>query len=38
VAAGAVKSAVRKRSMFMEDVKKTFQDTMKEISATKQNL
>jgi hypothetical protein len=38
VAAGAVKSAVRKRSMFMEDVKKTFQDSMKEISATKQNL
>jgi hypothetical protein len=38
VAAGAVQKAVRNRALFMEDIKKTFQSTMKEISATKQNF
>ena len=38
VAAGAVQKAIRNRALFMEDVKKTFQSTLKEISATKQNL
>jgi hypothetical protein len=38
VAAGAVQKAVRNRAMFMEDVKKTFQSTINEISATTQNL
>lgn len=38
VAAGAVQKAVRNRSLFVEDVKKTFQTTMKEISTIKQNI
>jgi hypothetical protein len=38
VAAGAVQKAVRNRAMLMEDVKKTFQSTINEISATTQNL
>jgi hypothetical protein len=38
VAAGAVQKAVRNRSMFVEDVKKTFQATMKEISTVKQDI
>lgn len=38
IAAGAVQKAVRNRAMFMEDVKKTFQSTINEISATTQNL
>jgi len=38
VAAGAVQKAVRNRALFVEDVKKTFQMTMKEISACKQNI
>jgi len=38
VAAGAVQKAVRNRAMFMEDVKKTFQSAINEISATTQNL
>ncbi len=38
VAAGAAQKAVRNRSMFVDDVKKTFQTTMKEISSMKQNL
>jgi hypothetical protein len=38
VAAGAVQKAVRNRALFMEDVKKTFQSTINEISATTQNL
>jgi hypothetical protein len=38
VAAGAAQKAVRNRSMFVEDVKKTFQTTMKEISTIKQNI
>ena len=38
VAAGAVQKAARNRAAFLEDVKKTFQSTMKEISAVKQDL
>ena len=38
IAAGAVQKAVRNRALFVEDVKKTFQMTMKEISAYKQNI
>jgi len=38
VAAGAVKKAVRNRAMFMEDVKKTFQSTIKDISNSTQGL
>jgi hypothetical protein len=38
IAAGAVQKAVRNRAMFMEDVKKTFQRTLNEISATTQHL
>lgn len=38
IAAGAAQKAVRNRSLFMEDVKTTFQATMKEISNTKQNI
>lgn len=38
VAAGAVQKAVRNRALFMEDVKKTFQSTLKEISASKSDL
>jgi hypothetical protein len=38
VAAGAVQKAVRNRSLFVEDVSKTFQTTMKEILAVKQNI
>jgi len=38
IAAGAVQKAVRNRALFMEDVKKTFQSTLNEISATTQNL
>jgi len=38
IAAGAVQKAVRNRALFMEDVKKTFQSTMKEISAIKQDI
>src|SRR4030067_3386996 len=36
IAAGAVQRAVRNRAMFMEDVKKTFQSTLNDISATTQ--
>ena len=38
ITAGAVQKAVRNRALFMEDVKKTFQSTINEISATTQNL
>ena len=38
IAVGAVQKAVRNRALFMEDVKKNFQSTINEISATTQNL
>jgi hypothetical protein len=38
IAAGAVQKAIRNRSLFVEDVNKTFQTTMKDISAIKQNI
>jgi len=38
VAAGAVQKAIRNRALFAEDVKKTFQSTLKEISATQSSL
>lgn len=38
VAAGAVKKAVRNRAMFIEDVKKTFQSTIKDLSAIRQDV
>jgi hypothetical protein len=37
IAAGAVQKAIRSRALFMEDVKKTFQNTLKEISDIKQS-
>ena len=37
IAAGAVQKAIRNRAIFMEDVKKTFQSTLKELSDIKQN-
>ena len=38
VAAGAAQKAIRNRSLFLEDVNKTFQTTMKDIAAIKQNI
>jgi hypothetical protein len=38
IAAGAVQKAVRNRAVFVEDVKKTFQSTMKELSEIKQTI
>jgi hypothetical protein len=38
IAAGAVQKAIRNRSLFVEDVNKTFQSTMKDIAALKQNI
>jgi hypothetical protein len=38
VAAGAVQKAIRSRSLFVEDVNKTFRTTMKDIAAIKQNI
>ena len=38
IAAGAVQKAIKNRALFAEDIAKTFQSTLKEISATKQNL
>jgi len=38
VAAGAIQKGIQSRSMFMEDIKKTFQSTLKEVYATKHNL
>ena len=37
VAVGAVQRAVRNRALFMEDVKKTFQSTLREISDINQS-
>jgi len=37
IAAGAVQKAIRTRALFMEYVKKTFQNTMREISDLKQS-
>jgi len=37
IAAGAVQKAIRSRALFMEDVKKTFQSTLKEISDIQQS-
>jgi hypothetical protein len=37
VAAGAVQKAVRNRALFVEDVKKTFQSTLREISDINQS-
>ena len=37
IAAGAVQKAIRSRALFMEDVKKTFQSTLREISDIKQS-
>ncbi len=37
IAAGAVQKAIRNRALFMEDVKKTFQSTLREISDIKQS-
>jgi hypothetical protein len=38
IAAGAVQKAIRNRSLFVEDVNKTFKSTMKDIAASKQNF
>jgi hypothetical protein len=38
IVAGAVQKAIKNRALFAEDVTKTFQSTLKEISAIKQNL
>jgi hypothetical protein len=38
VAAGAAQKAMRNRALFVEDVKKTLQTTMKDIAAIKQNI
>jgi hypothetical protein len=38
VAAGAVQKGIKSRAIFMEDIKKTFQSTLKEVYATKHNL
>ncbi len=38
VAAGAAQKAIRNRSLFVEDVNKTFRATMKDIAAMKQNI
>jgi hypothetical protein len=38
IAAGAVQKAIKNRALFAEDVTKTFQSTLKEISAINQNL
>ncbi len=38
VAAGAAQKAIRNRSLFVEDVNKTFRTTMKDIAAMKQNI
>jgi hypothetical protein len=37
IAAGAVQKAIRSRAMFVEDVKKTFQSTLRELSDIKQS-
>jgi hypothetical protein len=38
VAAGAIQKGIQSRSIFMEDIRKTFQSTLKEVYATKHNL
>lgn len=38
IAAGAAQNAVRNRAMFVEDVKKTFQTTLKDLVNIKQNI
>ena len=38
VAAGAVQKAIKNRALFAEDVKKTFQSALREISATRSSL
>ena len=38
IAAGAVQNAVRNRAFFVEDVKKTFQSAMKDISAIREGF
>ena len=37
IAAGVAQKAIRSRALFMEDVKKTFQSTLREISEVKQS-
>ena len=38
VAAGVIQKGIQNQSIFMEDIGKTFQSTLKEIVATKHNL
>ena len=38
VAAGAVQKGIQNRTIFIEDIKKTFQNTLKEVYAAKHNL
>ncbi|MBT0160060.1 hypothetical protein G4O51_08750 [Candidatus Bathyarchaeota archaeon A05DMB-2] len=38
VAAGAVQKGIQNRAIFIEDIKKTFQSTLKEVYAAKHNL
>lgn len=38
IAAGAVQKGIQSRSIFMEDIGKTFQSTLKDVINTKQNL
>lgn len=38
IAAGAIQKGIQKRAIYLEDVRKTFQITLKEIWATKYNL
>lgn len=38
IAAGAVQKAIRNRSIFVEDVNKTFQTTLKDLVTIKQNI
>ena len=38
IAVGAAQKAIRNRSLFVEDVNKTFQTTMIDIAAIKQNI
>lgn len=37
IAAGAVQKAIRSRALFLEDIKKNFQSTLRELSEIKQN-
>lgn len=38
IAAGAVQKAIRNRSLFVEDVNKTFQATLKDLVTIRQNI